>query len=89
MRHNTWESLVCTGQYNIQAYRQEQEIIIRASATSEPSGTELPTKMIILDNDISKEYYEISNDIPIEMLESEKTSYGNFPTKSRDQPGKV
>ena len=34
-------------------------------------------KIAILDNDISKGYYDLSKKIPIEMLESEKTAYVN------------
>ena len=34
-------------------------------------------KSAILDNNISKGDYDLANDIPIEMLESEETEYGN------------
>ena len=75
--HATQEALVHTGQSNIQADLREQARILREAATSEPSDTELPTKIAIMDNKISKINYDLANDIPIDMLESEKTSYGN------------
>ena len=51
--------------------------MLRASATSDPSDAEIPTKIEILDNKIARGDYELANDIPMEMLESEKTAYGN------------
>ena len=35
MRDATWEALVCAGQYNIQAARQAQAIILRAAETAD------------------------------------------------------
>ena len=77
MRHATREALVCTVQSNIQADRPEQASIIRAAATSDPSYVELLMKIEILYNNIYKGYYDLSNRIPIQMLDSEKTEYVN------------
>ena len=71
------EALVCTGQSYIKAARQEQASMHRAAETAYPSDAELPTKISILENDIFKVDYDLANDIPIEMSESEKTVYGN------------
>ena len=78
MRRATREALVRTVQSNIQAARRSQASILRASATSDPSDAELPMKIAILDNDISKGDYELSNNIPKDMPESEKTAYCNY-----------
>ena len=43
----------------------------------------------ILDNDITKGDYDIANEIPIEMLESEKTAYGNEGRKYQEQNSKL
>ena len=47
------------------------------AATVEPANSELPTKIAILEKEITKGEYELSNKIPIDMSESEKTTYGN------------
>ena len=51
--------------------------MLRSAAKSDPSDAELPTKISILDNNIAKGDYDVGNKTPIEMLESEKTTYGN------------
>ena len=44
--------------------------MFRASATVDRSDVELPTKIAVLDNKITKGDYDIANEIPREMLES-------------------
>ena len=51
--------------------------MLRSPATADPSHAELPMNIAILDNDTAKRDYEITNDTPIEISESEKTAYGN------------
>ena len=51
--------------------------MIRAAATADPSDVELPTKIAIMDNEISKVDYDLANKIPINTSESDKTAYGN------------
>ena len=65
------------GQSNIRSAFQEHTIMIRSAATYYPSEADLPMKIAILYNEIAKVDYDIANDIPIEMLESENTAYGN------------
>ena len=77
VRHATQESLVRTGQYSIQADLQVKAIMVRSEATADPSDAEIPTKIAIMDNNIAKGDYDLANNIPIEMLESEKTAHGN------------
>ena len=65
--HATREALVRTGQSNIQAACRAQASILRAAATADPSDAELPTRIEILDNEIAKGDYDLSNEIPIDM----------------------
>ena len=51
--------------------------MLRAAATAGPSDAELPTKIAILEKNIAKGDYELSNEIPIEMSDSYKTVFGN------------
>ena len=77
VRYATLEALVHTVQSNVQAARWAQASMLRAAATADPSDVELQMKIAILDNEIAKGDYDFSNKIPIEMLDSENTSYGN------------
>ena len=77
VKHATREALVCTGQSNIQEACWTQAIMLRAAETYDPSGAELPMKIETLDNKVSKGDYDIAKKTPIEILESDKTSYGN------------
>ena len=77
MRCDTQEALVRTGQSSIQAALRAHEIMLRAASSADASDAELPMKIVILDNDVSKGNYDLSNKIPIYMSESEKTTYGN------------
>ena len=65
------------GQSNIQAARRAQASKLRSAATADPSDAELQMKVAILDNEVTKWDYDIANEIPIEMSESEKTAYVN------------
>ena len=51
--------------------------MLRSEATADPSDAELPMKIAIMDNEIAKGDYELSNKIPIEMSQSDKTTYFN------------
>ena len=51
--------------------------MLRASAAADPSDSELPKNIAIMDNDITKGDYGIAKNIPIETSESEKTAYVN------------
>ena len=68
-RHATWEALFRTGQYNIQEAFQSQTSTLRAEETADSSEAELPKKIAIMENEIAKGYYDISNKIPIEIPE--------------------
>ena len=54
-RHATREALVRMGKSNIQEALRAQASMIRAVATADPSDVELPNKIEILDNEMTKE----------------------------------
>ena len=70
-------ALILTEKSNIQAARWAKTRILWESETSEPSDVELPTKIKIMNNEVTKGDYDLANKIHIEMSESEKTAYGN------------
>ena len=51
--------------------------MLRAAATADPSDADLPIEIEIMDKYIPKVYYDIAKEIPIDMLETEKNSYGD------------
>ena len=76
-RHANRETLVRTGQTNIQVSCQAQTSMIRAESVADPTDVEILMKIKIWDNNITKGYFKLANDIPNEMSNSEKTAYGN------------
>ena len=70
LRHATWEAMVRTEKFNIQEALRAQAIMLRSSATSDTSDAELPTKISIMDNEITKGDYNLAKKISIEMSES-------------------
>ena len=73
--HATHEALVRMCQSRIQSACRAQASMLRASATYYPSNAELPMKIAILDNDISKGAYDLSKKIPIYISESKNSAY--------------
>ena len=51
--------------------------MIRAESVADPTDVEILMKIKIWDNNITKGYFKLANDIPNEMSNSEKTAYGN------------
>ena len=51
--------------------------MIRVAEIDNLSDMEIPIKIAIMDNKITKGDYDLANKIPIDMSESEKTAYGN------------
>ena len=52
--------------------------MLRAEPIDEPADAELPMKIVILDNKKFKGDYDLAKEIPIEILDSEKTTNGNL-----------
>ena len=59
--------------------------MIRVAEIDNLSDMEIPIKIAIMDNKITKGDYDLANKIPIDMSESEKTAYGNEWRTYREQ----
>ncbi len=76
LAHAIWEQMVCTRQQNIRQARLSKRVILEAAA---PLGVnpDAPMQLAILDNQIAEGDYKQNNEVPIELLDSEKTQYNN------------
>jgi hypothetical protein len=68
--------MVRTGKENQQWARLSKRIILEA-ATALGTDPDAPMQLAILDNEIAKGNYKQNNEVPIEMLDSEKMQYSN------------
>ena len=64
--------MIRTGQANIQTATETQKIILEAAVTAGIDDT-APTKLAILENVIAQGEYEANVDVPIVIIDSEKT----------------
>jgi hypothetical protein len=71
-RHSVREVVIRNGQLNIQQARQAQETILKASVQA---GTEMDACMnfAILQNDIARDEFAGSIEVPVELTDSERT----------------
>jgi hypothetical protein len=75
-RHAIREQMICTGQANLQQARLAQQFILEMAVTA-AVDPEAPMKLAILNNEIAQAHFEQNVDVPIKMLDSEKTQYSN------------
>jgi hypothetical protein len=75
-RHAIREQMVQTGEKNLQRARLSKRIILEA-ATALGTDPDAPMQLAILDNEIAEGNYKQNNEVPIEMLNSEKMQYSN------------
>ena len=75
-RHAIHEQLVRTGEENLQRARLSKRIILETAATL-GADPDAPMQLAILDNEIAEGNYKQNNEVPIEMLDSEKMQYSN------------
>jgi hypothetical protein len=69
--------MVQTGEENLQRARLSKRVILEAAAAL-GADPDAPMQLAILDNDeIAEGNYKQNNEVPIEMLDSEKTQYNN------------
>ena len=68
--------MVCTRQQNIQQARLSKQAILEAAATL-GVDPDAPMQLAILDNEIAEGDYKQNNEVPIKLLDSEKTQYNN------------
>jgi hypothetical protein len=75
-RHSMREVMIRNGQLNIQQARQSQEAILKATVQS---GTDMdaPTRLAILQNEISQGEFSASIEVPVVLTGSEKTQFSN------------
>jgi hypothetical protein len=75
-RHAICEQMVRTREENLQRACLSKRVILEAAATL-GADPDAPMQLAILDNEIAKGNYEQNNEVPIKMLDSEKTQYSN------------
>ena len=75
-RHRAREVMIRAGQTNIQAARRAQETMLQA-AVDAGTDVEAPMKLAMLQNEIAQGQFEMVQDVPIELTDSEKTQYSN------------
>jgi hypothetical protein len=68
--------MVRTGEANLQRARSSKRIILETAATL-GTDPDAPMQLAILDNQIPEGSYKQNNEVPIKMLDSEKTQYSN------------
>jgi hypothetical protein len=70
------EQMVRTGEENLQQARLSKRIILETAAAL-GADPDAPMQLAILDNEIAEGNYKQNNEVPIKMLDSEKTQYSN------------
>ena len=68
--------MVQTREENLQRARLSKRVILEAAAAL-GADPDAPMQLVILDNEIAEGNYKQNNEVPIEMLDSEKTQYSN------------
>jgi hypothetical protein len=78
-KHGLRKSMIRSGKLNIQRARQAQEIIFKA--TVDANDPDAPMKLAILQNEIAQGEFSSSNEVAIELNDSEKMQFSNeWPT---------
>jgi hypothetical protein len=75
-RHAIQEQMVRTREDNLQWARLSKRVILEAVA-SLGANPDAPMQLAILDNEIAEGNYKQNNEVPIEMLDSEKPQYSS------------
>jgi hypothetical protein len=68
--------MIHTGQANLQAAREAQQTILEVAVIA-ATNLEAPMKLATLNNAIVEWAFQQNEELPIEMLDSEKTQYSN------------
>jgi hypothetical protein len=74
-KHVLREAMIRSGQRNIQRARQAQEKILEAAMLAK--DPDAPMKLAILQNDIAQGDFSSSNEVAMELNDSEKTQFSN------------
>jgi hypothetical protein len=75
-RYAIFEQMVQTREENLQRARLSKCVILETAATL-GADPDAPMQLAILDNEIAEANYKQNNEVPIEMLNSEKMQYSN------------
>jgi hypothetical protein len=75
-RHAIREQMVRTREENLQWACLSKRVILEAAAAL-GADPDAPMQLAILDNEIAEGNYKQNNEVPIEMLDSEKMQYSN------------
>jgi hypothetical protein len=75
-RHAIHEQMVRTREENLQRARLSKRVILEAAAAL-GTDPDAPMQLAVLDNQIAEGSYKQNNEVPIKMLDSEKTQYSN------------
>jgi hypothetical protein len=75
-RHAIREKMVRTREANLQRARLSKRVILEAAAAL-GTDPDAPMQLATLDNQITEGSYKQNNEVPIKMLDSEKTQYSN------------
>lgn len=77
-RHATRVTMIHDGQRNLQAARAARLVILEAAAAAVPLvDTDAPMNLAILQNEITQGTYELDQEVPIKLMDSEKTAWSN------------
>jgi hypothetical protein len=74
-KHGLEESMIRSGQQSIQRARQAQEIILEAAVLA--NDPDAPMKLAILQNEIAQGDFSSSNEVAMELNDSEKMQFSN------------
>jgi hypothetical protein len=74
-KHGLMEAMIRSRQRNIQRARKAQDIILEAAVLAK--DPDAPTKLEILQNEISQGDFTSSNEVTMELKDSEKTQFSN------------
>jgi hypothetical protein len=75
-RHAIQEQMVCIRQQNLQQAHLSKRAILEAAAAL-GVDPDAPMQLAILDNEVAEGDYRQNNEVPIKLLDSEKTQYNN------------
>jgi len=86
-RHQTRETLVRTGQSNLQAARKAEEKVLRSAVAGKEPGAAMQLATLL--NDIAMGEFQATEEVPIELTDSEKTQYSNESRTYRERVSKL
>lgn len=87
-KHATRETMIREAQKNLQAARRTQEALLE-QAVKDKTDPKAPMELAVLQNEIAQAEYDASQDVPIEMTDSERTQFSNAWRTYRERNAKL